>query len=91
MRSILETIFIEIGNFAPKKGCEKQVGKNARPIGSGPSIVTSQGSLTAPLACALFQEETTVRAKASAIVARTRFFQKMLFDFDFIANFLKTC
>ena len=70
--SILGTIFIENHNFVRKKGCEKQVGKNASPSGSRPSIITSRGSLTAPLACALFQKETIVSRRNNSLRTNCR-------------------
>ena len=58
--SILGTIFIESHNFARKKGCEKQRGKKCPTNGKLQPIILSLGSLTATLACALFQKETIV-------------------------------
>jgi hypothetical protein len=53
-------------------------------------MILFRGSLTAPLACALFQQETTVRAQILGIVARTRFFWKSVsFCFNFSFCFCK--
>ena len=55
-------------------------------------MILSRGSLTAPLACALFQQETTVRAQIPGIVARTRFFLEncsILFPFHIFGKFAR--
>jgi len=44
-------------------------------------VYICMGSLTASLACALFQQETRVRAEIAGIVARTQFFIGNLFSF----------
>jgi hypothetical protein len=64
----------EISILCEKKDAENRYEKSARPGGSRGSMILSRGSLTAPLACALFQQEKIVRAQISGIVARTRFF-----------------
>ena len=85
--SILGTIFIEILILCEKKGCKKPGRKKCLTKSKLETIILSQGSLTAPLACALFQEETTVRAKVSGIVARTRFFPEKVVWFRFHCKF----
>ncbi len=47
---------------------------SARASGFRQTMILSRGSLAASLACALFQQETIVRAQVPVIVARTRFF-----------------
>ena len=85
--SFFGTIFIEILILCEKKGCKKTGRKNCPTNRKLGTIILSQGSLTAPLACALFQEETTVRAKVSGIVARAPFFQKSVVWFRFHSKF----
>ena len=72
---------LKISIVCEKKQAEKGYAKSARPSGSRETMILSRGSLTAPLACALFQQETTVRAQIPGIVARTRFFFGNLFHF----------
>ena len=57
-----------------KKDAKKQVEKSVRPHGNGTLSSFPRAPWQPPLACALFQQETTVRAKVSGIVAQTRFF-----------------
>ena len=76
---ILGQFFIENLDFVWKKDAKKRYAKSARPSGSRHTKILSRGSLTAPLACALFQQETTVRAQIPGIVARTRFFLEICF------------
>ena len=44
-------------------------------------VYICMGSLTASLACALFQQETRVRATIAGIVARTQLFLEICFHF----------
>ena len=59
-----------------KRNAENRYVKGARPSGSRHTMILSRGSLTVPLACALLEQETTVRAQIPGIVARIRFFWK---------------
>ena len=82
---------LNISIFCEKKDAKKRYAKSAHPSGSRPSIIISRGSLTAPLACALFQQETRVQAKIAGIVARTRFFLESCFISDFFLKLFHVC
>ena len=73
--------------FVPSKIMQTNRSNKCSPKWKGTCIVLSQGSLTAPLACALFQEEPQVRAEVSGIAARVCFSRKMLFDLFPLQNF----
>ena len=90
---ILGTIFIENLDFVRKKECQqKGMQKVPAHVDPGSAIALSRSSLTAPLACALFQQETRVRATIAGIVARTRFFLEICFILlGIMFSFLQNC
>ena len=71
--SIPSTAFIEIRNFSYEK---HKKWNECQPKWKQDLVGESRGSLTGPLACAVFQQETAARAQIGAIDIRARLFYR---------------